>query len=112
MSSLSSRMPSSLAACTASIGKPPRAIPRQVARLATTVVVAGVVRSSALCEALLAGFCQAIHSTASLQVVRIGLMNGAPCPLGWRCCGNHRGIGFDLLVSSRWRAWLGNQDLL
>jgi hypothetical protein len=28
-------------------------------------------------------------------------MNGAPCPLGWRCHRNRRGIGIDLLVSHR-----------
>jgi hypothetical protein len=76
-SSPSTRMPSSPAARATSPGKPPGTVPRHVAMLAIAVAVVGVAPSSTLREALLAGFCQAIHNTTSLQVVRIGPMDRA-----------------------------------
>jgi hypothetical protein len=112
MSSPGSRVTPSLAANAASPGKLPGAVSRQMAWLATVAAVANVTCSSALREVLLAALRQAIHRKAALQVMRVSLMDLAPCSWGWRHCGNHRGIGLNLLVCCRHWAWLSRQDVL
>jgi hypothetical protein len=101
MSSSGVCMTPSLAANAASPGKPSGAVVRHVAWLAIALAVAVGTRSAALRIVLLAAFRQAVNRMAGLQVMRVSLMNGAPCPLGWRCRRNRRVIGVDLLVSHR-----------